>query len=83
MTKHYLKPPRKSGSTNHTDLASFGTVNEPSGSQYNKFWEKLITYFPYTVTLASDTATRNKTLVRMHIEVNKTKQFGRLQCWYY
>jgi hypothetical protein len=42
----------------------------------NKFWEELITYFPFTVRLVSDTTSRKKTLAGMHIEVNKMIQFG-------
>jgi hypothetical protein len=41
----------------------------------NTFWEELITYFPFTVRLVSDTS-RKKTLAGMHNEVNKTIQFG-------
>jgi hypothetical protein len=48
-----------------------------------KFWEELIVYFSFTVTLVSDGASRNKTLVCIHNEVNTTIQFGRLECWYY
>jgi hypothetical protein len=45
-----------------------------------KFSEELIPYFPFTVILVSDTRSRKKTLARMRNEVNKTIQFGRLQC---
>jgi hypothetical protein len=64
--------------TEHTALRqtqstqSFYTINN------KKFWEEPITYFPFTVTLVIDMASRKKNLVCMHIEVNKTIQFGRL-----
>jgi hypothetical protein len=48
-----------------------------------EFWKVLIVYFPFIVTWVSDTTRRKKTLVCMHNEVNKTVQFGRLQCWCY
>jgi hypothetical protein len=41
----------------------------------HKFWEELITYFPFTVIIVFDTS-RKKTLVYMHNEVNTTIQYG-------
>jgi hypothetical protein len=38
---------------------------------YKRFWEELIVYVPFTVTLVSDTS-RKKTIVCMRNEVNKT-----------
>jgi hypothetical protein len=45
-----------------------------------KFWEELIVYFPFTVILLSHTASRNKILVCMPNEVNKTTQFNLEGC---
>jgi hypothetical protein len=48
-----------------------------------KFLEELIAYFPITLIWVSDTISgRKKTTICMWNEVNKTIQFGRLQCWY-
>jgi hypothetical protein len=41
-----------------------------------KFWEELITCFPFSVTLVSDLASRKKTLIHMPNEVNKTVHLG-------
>jgi hypothetical protein len=54
-----------------------------TGLYNKKSWEETIAYGPFTVTLASDTTFRKKTLVCMRSDVNKTTQFVRLQCWYY
>jgi hypothetical protein len=48
-----------------------------------RYWEELISYFPFTIILVYDRNSRKKALVCMHNEVNKTMQFGRLQCRYY
>jgi hypothetical protein len=40
-----------------------------------KFWKELISCFPFTVILLSDTG-RKKTLVCMHNEVNKASSLG-------
>jgi hypothetical protein len=48
-----------------------------------KFLEEQFAYFPFTVTLVPDTASRKKTSVWMRNEVSKTIQFVRLQCCYY
>jgi hypothetical protein len=50
---------------------------------YKKFWEELVTYFPFTVIWIYDMTSRKKTSVCICNETNKTIQFGRLQCWYY
>jgi hypothetical protein len=49
----------------------------------NKFWEELISYFPFTKILVSDATNRKETLACMHNEVSKTIQYGRLQYWFY
>jgi hypothetical protein len=54
-----------------------------SWRKYKKFLEELIASFPFTVNWVSDMTSRKKTLICMRNEVNKTIQFGRLQCWYY
>jgi hypothetical protein len=41
-----------------------------------KFWEELITCFPFTATSVSDMASRKKSLMCMHNEVNKQYRFG-------
>jgi hypothetical protein len=48
-----------------------------------KFWEELITYFPFAIIWVFGMRSRKKTLVCMWNEVNKTIQFERLQCWCY
>jgi hypothetical protein len=48
-----------------------------------KFWEEVIAYFLFTMTLISDATSRKKTLVCVHNEINKRIQVGRLQCWHY
>jgi hypothetical protein len=58
-------------------------VRNSNPTNNKKFWEEPIAYFPFTVNLASDTASRKKTLLSVRNEVSKTIQFGRLQCWYY
>jgi hypothetical protein len=45
----------------------------------NKFWEELYAYLPFIIIWVSDMTRRKKTLVCMCNEVNKTRQFGRLQ----
>jgi hypothetical protein len=52
--------------------------------KFNKrLWEELIAYNPFIVISVSDIASRKKTSVYMCIEVNKTVELGRLQCWHY
>jgi hypothetical protein len=53
------------------------------GFRDKKFWEELIVYFRFIATWMSDTISRNKSLVCVRNEANKTIQFGRLHCWYF
>jgi hypothetical protein len=48
--------------------------------EYKKFWEELLTHFPFNVRviLVSDTASKKKSLICMRSEDSKTIQFGRL-----
>jgi hypothetical protein len=64
----------------HQELPSDWIVACPC-TQRKKFWEELITYFPFTVFWVSDTS-RKKTFVYMRNKVNKPIKFERLQCWY-
>jgi hypothetical protein len=47
-----------------------------------KFLEEFIPYIPFTAIWVPHTS-RKKTFVCTCNEINKTIQFGRLQCWYY
>jgi hypothetical protein len=64
--------------TEHTALRQTQSIQSIYTINNKKFWEEPITYFPFTVTSVVDMASRKKTLVCIHIEVNKTIQFGRL-----